>query len=273
MGERVAIATGAELWVDVVGSGPPVVLIHGNMGSSKVWDPQIEPLSERFTVVRYDVRGFGESPLAPGRHSDREDLRALLEALGIERPHIVGLSMGADIALDVELAHPGLARSLVVVPGGIEGNEPPDWLTGAWPQIEAAIAADDFRQARDVVMDLPPMRSLRRQPKAEARMIEIIDEHPWRDWVAKWPAYDSLQPPAYGRIGELDLPILAISGALEVPEFIAEAEYIARTAPHGDHVVIPDAGHCVNMEAPAAFNQAVIDFVLRVEQAAGSVRP
>lgn len=265
MGRPLAVSTGAELWTEVTGSGPPVVLVHGNFMFHKMWEPQIGPMAEHFTVIAYDVRGFGSSPLAPGRHSDEADLRALIEALGIERPHVVGLSMGADIALRLALAYPGLARSLVVVPGGIHGNVPPAWMEALWPEIEAAIAAGDGRRARDLLMDLVPMRPLRRQPDVERRVIDMIDETPWASWAEKWPMHDWLEPPTYGRLRELDLRTLTISPGLDAPEFQAESEYVEQTARSAERVVIPDSGHMVNTEAPDEFNRAVIRFMEHVE--------
>jgi pimeloyl-ACP methyl ester carboxylesterase len=218
-----------------------------------MWEPQIGPLSDRFTVVTYDVRGFGLSPLAPGRHSDRADLQALIDALELERPHLVGVSMGAGIIWDAVLAYPGLARSLVVVPGGIDGDAMPAWMDVVWPKLEAAIDAGDFQRATELVTDpdLPPLQSIRHHPDVLGHLTAIISEHPWAAWSAKWPAHDWLDPPAYSRMGELDVPVLAISGALDAPEFRAESEYIARTAPHAEHLEIPNASHFVNMEAPA----------------------
>lgn len=269
MGRRVAVATGAEVWTEIAGSGPPVVLVHGNFTSHRMWEPQIGPFAEHFTVIAYDVRGFGLSPLVPGRHCDEADLRALLEVLGIGRPHVVGLSMGADIALRLALAYPGVARSLVVVPGGIHGNVSPAWMESMWPQIEAAIVAGDGRRARDIIMDVVPMRPLRRQPGVERRMVELIDETRWSEWAEKWPMHDWLEPPTFGRLGELDLPILTISPELDAPEFQAESERIEHAAPQAKRVVIPDSGHMVNMEAPDEFNRVVLGFLERVERASG----
>jgi pimeloyl-ACP methyl ester carboxylesterase len=134
-------------------------------------------------------------------------------------------------------------------------------------RIERAVDAGDFNRATALVMDrdLPPLQSFRRDPDVERRMAEIVDEHSWSHRSAKWPEDDWLEPPAYERMSDLALPVLAISGALDAPEFRAEGEYIARTAPDARCLTIASAAHYVNMEAPDAFNDAVVRFVNRVE--------
>ena len=79
----VTVGTGDTLYVEQRGSGPPVVLVHSNFASLRMWDPQIPALAEQFEVIAYDVCGFGRSPLVAGRHTDQGDLYALLQKLGI----------------------------------------------------------------------------------------------------------------------------------------------------------------------------------------------
>lgn len=264
MGSHVTVATGAELWTEVSGSGAPVVLIHGNMLSGAMWEPQVPALAESFTVIVYDVRGFGRSPYRPGRHSDHADLNALLDELGIKRPNVVGLSMGANIALDFALTYPGVAASLVITPGGIPGSPDPAWMGAGWQALEPAIKAGDYRAARDVVMNFPPMRSLGRSPVARERVVAMIDQHPWREWATKWAEYDGLEPPAWDRLEELQLPTLVVSGDLDDETFLAEGDAVVRRVPGARKHVIEGAGHTVNLEAPDAFNRAVIEFLARV---------
>src|SRR5687768_17408929 len=111
----VTVGTGATLYVERHGSGSPVVLVHANFASLRMWDAQIPALSEHFAVIAYDVRGFGRSPLHPGRHTDQGDLHALLQALEIRDAHLVGLSMGAAIVMACALQYPAVVRSLVIV--------------------------------------------------------------------------------------------------------------------------------------------------------------
>lgn len=262
MGKRISVATGADLWVEVAGGGPPVVLVHGNLVSAAMWEPQVPALAESFTVITYDVRGFGRSPYRPGRHSDRADLKALVDELGVERPNLVGLSMGADIAIDFALAYPGVAASLAITPSGIPGTPDPAWMEAGWQAMESAINAGDYRAAREVVMSFPPMRSLERNPTARGRVVAMMDQHPWRDWATKWAEYDWLEPPAWGRLEELRLPVLVVSGDLDDESYLADGEAVVARVPRARMQVIKGAGHMVNLEAPDAYTAAVVDFLM-----------
>lgn len=92
-GRFVQVPTGAVLYVERSGHGPPVVLIHGNFVSLRMWDRQL-PLADSFDLIRYDVRGFGRSPLGSGRYSDEADLAGLLDVLDLDSAHLVGSSNG-----------------------------------------------------------------------------------------------------------------------------------------------------------------------------------
>jgi len=102
---------GGRLFFETAGSGEALVLIHGNAGDRRHWDAQME-LAEQVLVIRYDVRGFGESslPVEGQPYSNSGDLAALLDHLGIEEAHVAGWSMGSGIAVDFALAFPERAK-------------------------------------------------------------------------------------------------------------------------------------------------------------------
>src|SRR3990170_2938494 len=99
-------------------------------------------------------------------------------------------------------------------------------------------------------MNFPPMRSMARYPDAKRRMETIIDAHPWGQWLAKWPEHDWLEPPIVRRLGEIAAPTLVVSGDLDDPAFLAEADEVVSSVTGAERVAIPNAGHMVNMEAP-----------------------
>lgn len=106
---------GGTLYYDVRGSGPPVVLLHAGGMDLTMWDPQIGTLARTFRIIRYDARGHGRSTAPRGPSSTVEDLRLLLDHLGVERAHLVGISMGAGVALNFSTTHPERVRTLVLV--------------------------------------------------------------------------------------------------------------------------------------------------------------
>ena len=249
---------GGELRFERAGTGPVVVFVHGNFMDARMWDPQFDAFAEGFTAVRYDVRGFGASPLAVGPYSHHGDLRALLSRLGHERAHLVGLSLGGHIVLETALEFPDLAASLVVVPGWPLESE--QWMVQGWQAIGAAVRDHDHLRAREIIMDFPPMRSLVARPDLRDSVAHIMDAYPWQHFEAE-EEYVSIDPPAMERLAEIGCPTLVISGALDDPAFLDTGAFIAREVPGARRIVIPDAGHMVNMEQPAAFNRAVRSFI------------
>lgn len=115
-----------RLYYEVTGRGPAVVLGHAGIADLRMWDTQVEPLSERFTVVRYDVRGFGRSSAPKGDFHPEQDLRGLLDHLEIARAAMVGVSMSGGIAVDFAVSYPERLWALVPVAAGLEGF---DWST------------------------------------------------------------------------------------------------------------------------------------------------
>ena len=111
---RVAVE-GGTLYYEVRGSGSPVVLLHGGGLDHTMWDPQIGPFTGSFRVIRYDARGHGRSTAPMGPYSMLEDLRLVLDHLNVEWAYLVGLSMGAGVALDFAVAYPERVRKLALV--------------------------------------------------------------------------------------------------------------------------------------------------------------
>lgn len=265
--ETVSVRSGARLFVRMRGSGPPVYLLHGNFVSSRMWAPQIDAFAEQYTVVAHDFRGFGRSPGASSREPAWVDLAALMDALGHERAHIVGSSLGGSIALDFALVYPDRLDSLVVHPGGIGGWEAPEWMIAGFDEFESAADAGDYTRARDIIIGFPPMKPLEAHPDARQQVIEMFDEHPWDD--TREGVDPAVDPPTVARLPEIAARTLITSGSLDDPSFLALGEDMARVMPHADRVVIPDAGHMLNMERADEFNRVVLDFLGRSAGAGG----
>ncbi len=115
--------TDGQIYYEVAGSGPPVVLIHGGFGDRRMWDAQFNDLARDFRVVRYDHRGFGRSPAptSDSAYSPVRDLVQLLDHLGIDKAHVIGNSVGGALALDFALLQPARVNRVVVVASGATG--------------------------------------------------------------------------------------------------------------------------------------------------------
>jgi pimeloyl-ACP methyl ester carboxylesterase len=170
--------------------------------------------------------------------------------------------LGADIVLETALEFPDLAASLVVIPGSPLESEP--WMDEGWEAIGAAVRGHDHLRAREIVMDFPPMRSLGARPDLRDSVAHMLDASPWQHFEAG-EEYVSVDPPAMQRLAEIGCPTLVLHGALDDPSFLDCGAFIAREVSGATRIVLPDAGHLVNMEVPVAFNQAVRRFITKTQ--------
>src|SRR5512147_2094059 len=110
-----------DLYYEIAGEGHPLVLIHGGLVNSGLWDDQFEVFAGHYRTLRYDVRGFGKSKSPTSYFSNHSDLRDLLDYLGIQQVYVLGLSMGGMIAIDFTLAYPNHVAALLPIAAGLSG--------------------------------------------------------------------------------------------------------------------------------------------------------
>jgi pimeloyl-ACP methyl ester carboxylesterase len=258
---------GGRLFVVDEGGGPPVVLLHAGIVDLRSWDGLAPHLAgEGYRVVRYDARAWGRSTTEDVAYSNRADLVAVLDALGIGRAAFVGNSRGGQIAFDTAVEFP--ARTVAVVGvgaglGGFEGHPTPEEialleemerLEEAGSDVEA-ITAVNVRAWVD-----GPGQPTGRAPawiadhvRATSRLLSAPDHVFGRPIV--------LDPPAALRLHELRCPVLAIAGALDVSDVAETAHHLASHAPDARAVVLPDVAHLIAMERPAELARLVADFL------------
>jgi pimeloyl-ACP methyl ester carboxylesterase len=263
-GGRVEIGEGTFLVYDVNGEGPGVVLIHGGMLDRRMWDAQLASLKRRFRVVRYDTRWHGKSSGSSGPWADEEDLRILLDHVGLERAALVGLSMGGRIAIDFALRHPDRVSAIVAISPGLSGFGFPD--TSGSPQMAAMGAA---WQRGDVEGVAEPFQRLwtdgpRREPgdvdpKVRARVREMARVGIARAFTR--PRTPEMDPPAVGRLKEIHAPLLALRGELDMPDIRTITDKLAAEVTGARLIVVPGAAHMVNMEKPDEVNREIVGFL------------
>lgn len=263
---------GGELYYETTGSGPAVVLLHAGIADLRMWDEQLPALAGRYTVVRYDARGFGRTRTEPVSFSNRQDLAALLDYLGIARAALVGCSRGGMIALDTALEHPTRAAALGWVCSGVSGWEPADDLfapedIALYEAMEAAEKAHEYERVAD--LDVRLWVDGPRQPEGRAAepVRRMVREMALNNYRAHAKLFDEglepqgLEPPAVGRLGELRIPVLAIVGELDSPATPAAAALLASEAADVRVLRYPDAAHMPNMERPERFNRDLLAFL------------
>jgi pimeloyl-ACP methyl ester carboxylesterase len=239
------------------GAGDAVVLIHGMSFDQSMWDPQFPVLAERFRAVRYDLRGFGASGRPAAGRGHVEDLLALLDALAIDRAHLVGLSLGANIALATAALHPDRVRSVVLASPGLPGYR---WTTPRPPDEAAGVARRlGIAAAKEWWLGHEVFRSTEGYPAARAHLADMVGRWPAHQW-ADGPAAPPL-PSLAGCLGTLRVPALVMNGALDVPGYREIASVLHREIPGARRQEFPDAGHLLNLERPARFNEELLSFL------------
>ena len=242
------------------GSGPPVVLLHGFSLDSRMWDGQGAALASRYRVIRYDLRGHGKTtaPITVP-FAAHDDLRDLLDDLGVQRATLVGLSMGARVAVDFALAYPERVSGLVLAGPGLSGYVLKERPAGM-DSVIVAIRAGDTRRAAEHFAETPLMAiPWRPDAHAEMKVIVVGNAHLWG--LAGSPER-ALDPPAIGRLSEIRVPLLVVVGAADTPDTRRVADTLA-TVKGATKAVVPNAGHMVNMAAPERFNELLLEFLAR----------
>jgi pimeloyl-ACP methyl ester carboxylesterase len=255
-----------QLYYEEAGEGLPIVLLHGGLLDRRMWDPQMEALSSRHRVIRYDARNHGRTKGVAGSFTHYDDLRALLDHFGIEKATLTGLSLGGRTVLDFAIAYPERVSTIVLVSPGASGYE----FGGPVLKANAEQMSQAFRDG-----DLPraieffqrswtdgPSRSpsdVAPDVRNKVRDMALATIESWNpDSVVK-----ELDPPAFGRLGEIQARTLVVVGALDMPGILEIAAAVEKEVEGAEVVTVDGAAHMVNMEKPQEFNRIVLDFLAR----------
>jgi pimeloyl-ACP methyl ester carboxylesterase len=257
-----AEVTGLRIAYERAGSGPPIVLLNGYVGDGRAtWRRQLEDLADEFTVVAWDAPGSGRSadPPSPFRLTDYADcLAGFIDALGLGRPHVAGLSFGGGLALELVHRRPDVPRSLVLAGAyaGWAGSLPPEIVE---QRLRQAFALADQTPEQLVAELLPTMFSGSADPSlVEAFARSLAEFHPDGIRVMATAMADADLRDTLARI---EVPTLVVHGELDVraPRVVADALHAA--IPRSRLVVLSGAGHVTCLEAADRFNEEVRRFL------------
>lgn len=263
---------GGELYYEVAGAGPAVVLIHAGIADLRMWDDQLAALAAAHTVIRFDCRGFGRTRTEPVAYSNRQDVADLLDHLGVARAAVVGCSRGGQIALDFTIDRPERVSGLVWVCSGVGGWTPPDEIfhpdeIALWEAMEAAEAAGEHERVATLDVRLwvdGPLQPAGRAAEAVRQKVYAMALNNYQAHAhleAAGLAAQPLAPPALGRLGEVRAPVLAIVGELDPAATAAAAAVLAAGVPNCRVERFPDCAHLPNLEQPERFNGLLSAFL------------
>jgi 2-hydroxy-6-oxonona-2,4-dienedioate hydrolase len=255
---------GRQVYYQVQGEGDPLIMIHAGIADMRMWDEQWEELSQFFKVIRYDRPGFGQSPAVQGAVAHRQDLADLMNHLGITRTHLLGCSMGGELALDFALAFPNRVSALILVsatPSGFEfRGEPP---AGLFDMISAMREGDLDRANAlqiQISVDGPYRKAAQVDPELRGRFL-AMNMAALRNGAAMVAEAAPLEPPAATRLTEVQAPTLVVAGALDHQEILRAASIMEAEIPNAQQIVVQNAGHFLNVEEARAFNRLVLKFL------------
>jgi pimeloyl-ACP methyl ester carboxylesterase len=277
---RIVTDDGVALHAEETGQGEPLVFIHEFAGDHRSWEPQVRYFSGAYRCVTYAARGYPPSdvPTDPAAYSQARavaDAVAVLDGLGIDQAHLVGLSMGGFTALHLAMYHPDRVRSAVVAGAGY----------GAEPERAATFRAES--QAVAAAFEAEGAAKVAETYAVGPARVQFQNKNPrgWADFAAALAGHSSLgsaltmrgvqaaRPSLYALTAELagiPAPVLILVGD-EDDGCHQPALMLKRTIPASGLVMLPRTGHTANLEEPDAFNQAVDSFLAAA--ARGAWRP
>lgn len=257
----------ARLFAEVSGGGPPIVLLHGWPLDRRTFALQAPALSRYFTVISFDRRGFGKSQGSPDMRLELDDIDRILDSFADSPAHLLGMSQGARIALRYAITRPERLRSLILQGAVVDGLPVPECAEERTPIAEYAELArqnrlDEFRR---LWLRHPMMTIGAEHGEALSLINSMLEDYRGADLRDYAPEMYAFPVDVVGALPRIMLPTLILTGANETEARKAHARTLVRLMPDAREIILPKSGHLSNLTEAAIYNQAVIDFCLRVD--------
>lgn len=252
----------SKIYYESYGHGEPIILIHAGVTDMRMWDFQMDDLSKKFKVIRFDQRGFGKSSIPKQKYNPVLDILALMDSCKIDKAHIVGISLGALQAIDIAIEYPERVKTLI-----ISGASFPDW------QLPKDILEKhiDFTS---YVLENGPDSAVNRMltdpfwsksipdkkyKNGRELFVRVLKENK-QSFIVDWQLRNlPIGLPA--RLEDIDCPVLMFRPENEMPSIIPIADTIADKISNIKISTIADVSHLLNLEKPDYFNMGIIEFI------------
>lgn len=272
---------GVRLYAEATGVGPAIVWVHEFAADYRTWEGQVRRFSRDYRCITYNARGYPPSDVpemgeAYSYEEQREDLRAVLDDFGVERAHVVGLSMGAYAGLQFALKYSQRVISLLFASGGSGAPRADrekfkrDVHEGADRMLHEGMEAG----ARGLAMGATRIQLLNKDPRGWREFRDQLAQHSALGSALTLKNYQAERPSLQDYEAELralDVPVLLAVGDEDDP-VIETNIFLKRTLPCAGLWVLPRSGHCLNLEEPDAFNEMAARFFSAVERGRWTTR-
>ena len=256
-----ATVPNGELYIEKMGMGKPLILIHAGFSDRRDWMHQINAFGEKYQTITYDQRGSGNSSTVTTAFSPADDLKAVIEHLKLEKVILVGHSIGGTIALDFALQYPDKVLGLVLVASGVNGYQWSknylDWMQSIWSTLQPEKMTELFLSA--------PFYALGMQESSIKSEIETITKENF-DKVLTWKTFDVRDvhwffPEAHTKLKNLKVPTFVVYGDKDSKDIQKIASILSQNIKNVKTNVIRGSDHLLNFEMPDKLNKLILEFL------------
>lgn len=271
---RAMTKDGVRLFYEEAGSGTPIVFVHEFGGDHRSWEPQMRHFARRHRCVTFAARGFTPSdvPESVEQYSQQfavDDILAVMDAAGIDRAHVVGLSMGGFATLHVGLRAPERALSLTVAGAGYGAEKQ---FESYFRNVSLEVATQFERQgsaqfAKTYSLGASRVQFQNKDPRGWAEFAAQLGEHSSVGCANTMRGVQAGRPSLYDfeeELSRMHVPLLVIVGD-EDDHCLQPGIFLKKTVPASGLLVMPKTGHTLNLEEPDQFNRSVGEFIATVE--------
>jgi pimeloyl-ACP methyl ester carboxylesterase len=267
-----------RLYYEELGKGEPLIFIHGHSFDHYEWEPQFYEFAKKFRVIRYDVRGYGRSsmPTEFSSCTHAGDLLQLMNALKVNKAHLVGLSMGGFIATDFLVLHQNRLLSATMASGAIwQGSPGP---VSPWKEEEIVQRREEIKAFKQQGIFPNKIAWFNLLTSRNGKPVAQLREPVW-NMIYKWDAWQPLHVEPRFLLGtsviaklrqtKINVPVLVLTGSVDA----GKKNKLIELVPSARQAIVDNAGHVSNLENPSGFNEQVLSFLENVQANSKMRRP
>lgn len=255
---------GASIYYETKGTGSSLLFLHAGIADCRMWEREFYAMAEHFQVIRFDLPGFGFSEFTGGSFSYTGIISGLLDHLNIDKVHVLAASYGGKIAIDFVLTNQKRCLSLALLSPAISGWEGSQYLQEYGEEEGRLLEAGEFAAVSELNYNMWILRE--RHPDLIVSGIkELVTDMQMKALTKQEPAEpceEIVEEDSIERICEIEIQVLVMVGDQDVQDFQGIADMICHKVLTSSKIVIPNAAHLANLEAPVLFEQTILEFFL-----------